>query len=332
MCPCDEVLSAMPYAPSGISVVAEDLAGMRSQAFGLAEYVALPTRFHSVQATGLLHRCLPSSLWPHPLRALSQKPDPLHDDLVFSVAGKGGAVGAAMHRSGRHVVQIQNPRIRSDRFDLVIANYHDEIDGPNVLLSRTALHGLTAVKLAEARSRWRDRLNVSGRPLLAVLVGGANGRFRFGREEAESFADRLASVARRTGANLFITTSRRTAPEATAVLRDAVESVRGTLWSGGDDNPYRGLIACADWLVVTADSVSMVSEAVASVAPVYVQRLPGKSRRIGLFLETLEKCGRIRMFEGELERWPVQPLDDTPIVADEMCRRLGLENLFRGSE
>ena len=321
----------MLYSPSGISVVAEDLAGMRSQAFGLAEYVALPTRFHAVQAAGLLHRCLPSSLWPRPLKALSEKPDLLSNDLVFSVAGKGGVVGAAMHRNGQHVVQIQNPRVRSDRFDLVIANYHDEIDGSNVLLSRTALHGLTAAKLAEARARWGDRLNVSDRPLLAVLVGGANGRFRFGREEAESFADRLASVARRTGASLFITTSRRTGPEATAVLRDAVESVRGTLWSGGEDNPYRGLIACADWLIVTADSVSMVSEAVASKAPVYVQRLPGKSRRIGLFLETLEKCGRIRGFEGELEQWDALPLDDTPVVAGQMCERLGLVNLFKGA-
>ncbi|AQS83669.1 MAG: mitochondrial fission ELM1 family protein [Acetobacter aceti] len=319
----------MLYAPTGIAVVAEDLAGMRSQAFGLAEYVALPARFCAVQATGLLHRCLPSSLWPRPLTALSEKPFPLHDDLVFSVAGKGGAVGTALHHRGRHVVQIQNPRIRPDRFDLVIANYHDEIDGPNVLLSRTALHGLTALKLADARAQWRDRLHVSGRPLLAVLVGGANGRFRFGREEAESFADRLVSAARQTGANLFITTSRRTALEATAVLRDAVESVHGTLWSGGDDNPYRGLIACADWLVVTADSVSMVSEAVAGTAPVYVQGLPGKSRRIGLFLETLEKCGRIRMFEGALDNWPVQSLDDTPVVAARMCQRLGLENLFR---
>jgi mitochondrial fission protein ELM1 len=262
------------------------------------------------------------------LTALSEKLLPSHEDLVFSVAGKGGAVGAAMRRRGRPVVQIQNPRIRADRFDLVIANYHDEIDGPNVLLSRTALHGLTEVKLAEARLLWRDRLNVSGRPLLAVLVGGANGRFRFGREEAEDFAKRLMRVARKADANLFITTSRRTAPEATAVLREAVESVGGILWSGGDDNPYRGLIACADWLVVTADSVSMVSEAVASTAPVYVQRLPGKSRRIGLFLETLQKSGRIRMFEDELESWQVQPLDDTPAVAEQMCQRLGLEELF----
>ncbi|NHN88366.1 mitochondrial fission ELM1 family protein [Acetobacter conturbans] len=316
-------------SPSRIAVVAEDLAGMRSQAFGLADYINLPSRFCAVRASGLLHRRLPSSLWPRPLLALSEKPVPARDDLVFSVAGKGGAVGAALRHEGRAVVQIQNPRIRPDRFDLVIANHHDEMEGPNVLLSRTALHGLTTAKLAAARAHWLDTLRVPDRPLLAALVGGANGRFRFGREEAESLADRLASAARQTGAKLFITTSRRTGPEATAVLRDAVESVHGTLWSDGEDNPYRGLIACADWLVVTADSVSMISEAVASSVPVYVQRLPGKSRRIGLFLATLEDAGRIRMFEGDVENWPVTPLDDTPLVAHEMCERLGLSRLLQ---
>ena len=319
----------MLHSSTDIAVVAEDLAGMRSQAFGLAEYLALPSHFHAVRASGFLQRRLPSSLWPHPLTALADEPAPSPSSLVLSVAGKGGAVGAALRQKGCAVVQIQNPRMRTDRFDLVIANHHDEMEGPNVLLSRTALHGLTAAKLSEARAQWQGRLRHAARPLLATLVGGANGRFRFGREEAESLAHRLALASRQTGAALFVTTSRRTGEEATAILRAMVEEVGGTLWSGGADNPYRGLIACADWLVVTADSVSMVSEAVASAAPVYVESLPGRSRRIGLFLKTLEQAGRIRRFEGELARWPVTPLDDTPLVAREMCDRLGLVKLFR---
>lgn len=317
----------MVHQPSGISVVAEDLAGMKSQAFGLAEYLDLPARFHAVRPAGALHR-LPAACWFNPLAALSA-PFPGESDLVFSVAGKGGAVGAALRGDNRPVVQIQNPRVRSTRFDLVIANHHDELTGDNVLLSRTALHGLTAEKLAEARLVWKPRLRASGRPLIAVLVGGANGRFSFGRAEAELLARQLVQASRRVDADLFITTSRRTGPEATAVLRETAAAAGGSLWSGGSDNPYRGLIACADWLVVTADSVSMVSEAVASSVPVYVQQLPGRSRRIRLFLDTLAACGRIRLFGGLVESWATESLDDTPLIAREMCERLGLETLFR---
>jgi len=77
--------------------------------------------------------------------------------------------------------------------------------------------------------------------------------------------------------------------------------------------------------VVTMDSVSMVSEAAATAAPVLVAPLPGKSRRIKLFLDGLTSDSRIRPFAGRLEMWPVKPLDDTPIAAAEMRRRLGLD-------
>ena len=77
-------------------------------------------------------------------------------------------------------------------------------------------------------------------------------------------------------------------------------------------------------LKVTMDSVSMVSEAVATAAPVMLARLPGRSRRSSLFTEVLLHEGRVREFAGRLELWPVSPLDDTAEAAAEMCRRLGL--------
>lgn len=311
--------------PGGISVVAEDLAGMRSQAFGLAGYFDLSSDFCPVRPHGLTGK-LPFRLWPDPIKMMTgDRPPP--GNLVFSVAGKGGAVGAALRRRGYPVVQIQNPRVSPRRFDLVVASCHDEISGPNVLLSRTALHGLTRQRLEAARGDWTDRLKPSGRPLISVLAGGANGRFRFGRAEAMELAEGLMTAVRRLNASLFITTSRRTGEEATAILREAATVSGGRIWTGGAGNPYAGLIACSDFLVVTSDSVSMVSEAVAGSAPVYVYELPGRSRRISLFLETLQDAGRIRPFEHDLEPWPVTPLDDTPRIAREVSEHLGLTDL-----
>ncbi|GBR07080.1 hypothetical protein AA21952_2231 [Acetobacter oeni LMG 21952] len=304
------------------------MAGMRSQAFGLAGYLSLPARFCPVRAGGLSER-MPFPFRPDPLRTVAGVNGSEEHDLFLTVAGKGGRAGRALHRREQTVVQIQNPRVNPAYFDLVIANDHDEIDGPNVLLSRTALHGMTPARLRAARAAWAEQLRVPGRPLLAALVGGANGRFRFGRTEAEDLARHLIQAALRLDAKLFVTTSRRTGEDATSILRDAVTAVGGRIWTGGTDNPYAGLIACSDFLVVTTDSVSMISEAVAGRAPVYVYRLPGKSRRIGLFLKTLEAAGRIRMFEGEPEAWPVMPLDDTPLMAREVCRRLGIMNYLR---
>jgi mitochondrial fission protein ELM1 len=84
------------------------------------------------------------------------------------------------------------------------------------------------------------------------------------------------------------------------------------------------MLALADAIIVTIDSVSMVSEAVATAVPVMLASVPGRSRRIGVFTEELLKEGRVRKFLGRLELWPAAPLDDTAEAATEMCRRLGL--------
>ena len=47
------------------------------------------------------------------------------------------------------------------------------------------------------------------------------------------------------------------------------------LWDGEGENPYFGLLGLADFLVVTCDSVNMVSEAASTGKPVYVADLPG---------------------------------------------------------
>lgn len=314
--------SVLPHGDHAVAVVAEDLAGMRSQAFGLAARAGLDPFFCPVRARGPWGR-VPAAWWPAPLRAI----DPLDAGaagLVFSVGGTGGAVGAALRERTRRVVQIQNPRMRLDRFDLVVANRHDEISGPNVLLSRTALHGVSPERLAVARAEWQPRLAHLPRPLVAVLLGGSNGRFRLDEVVATRLAGQLADMMCRDRVGVAVTPSRRTGDAVCRIMRETLSPLGGWVWDMQSDNPYLGLLACADALVVTKDSVSMVSEAVAGTAPVMIADLPGRSRRIGLFLRDLAEGGRTRLFTGRMQDWPVAPLDDTIAVAAEMRRRLGL--------
>ncbi|GBQ11112.1 hypothetical protein AA16663_0744 [Komagataeibacter rhaeticus DSM 16663] len=298
---------------------------MRSQTFGLAQRAGLEPRLHALVPRGVW-RHVPAAWWPAPLRAV-QPLGLAADDLahpVISIGGSGGAVGAALRRQGARVIQVQNPRLPPDRFDLVIANRHDRIAGPNVVLTRTALHGVTPERLAQACVEWAPRLAHLPRPLVAVLVGGGNGRFRLGRAEGASLAAGLAAMMRRDRVGIALTPSRRTAPEVCLELRHALAGPDAWIWDQSGPNPYLGLLACADAIVVTMDSVSMISEAVATTAPVMVAALPGRSRRIGHFLQELMQAGRIRPFAGRLETWPASPLDDTVMAAEAVRHYLGL--------
>jgi len=304
-----------------VAVVVEDFAGMRAQGFGLTERAGFVGRLcpvHPRRGVGLL----PSRFWPLPLRAVAPL-DVAGCDAVVSVGGKSGVVASALRRTGRKIIQVQNPRIRLDRFDLVIANKHDEIDGPNVVLTRTAMHGVTPEVLAKARAEWMPRLAHLPRPLVACLIGGANGRYTLDATIADILVQGLREAMEFDRVGLVVTPSRRTTPEVRRVLEDGLAPLGAWVWDMKGDNPYLGLLACADTILVTIDSVSMISEAVATSVPVEIMRLPGSSRRIELFVHELKKAHRVRTFEGRVEGWSVSPLDDTPMAAEAMRRLLG---------
>jgi mitochondrial fission protein ELM1 len=217
---------------------------------------------------------------------------------------------------------VQHPRIDPARFDLIVVNRHDGLTGPNVFVTRTALHRATPARLAEAAAVWTPRLAHLPRPLVAVLVGGSNGRFRLDAAVATALGASLAGMMQADRVGLALTPSRRTSEDAQAALRGAIAPLGGWMWDMDGDNPYFGLLALADAIVVTEDSVSMVSEAVATSAPVLLAALPGRSRRIRRFNHYLQEDGRVRPFAGRLDLWPVTPIDDTQAAADEMRRRL----------
>ncbi len=308
--------------PSSSWVLTEDYAGLRTQALGLAEAAGLAPETRVLRARGLW-RHLPAAWWPRPLAAI--EPSALASpwpELAIGCGGKSAAVLAALAKRMR-VVIVQHPRLPPRRFDLVVAARHDELRGPNVLVTRTALHRVTQARLAEAAATWAPRFAHLPRPLVAVLVGGSNGRFRLDAAVGAHLTGQLADMMRRDRVGVAVTPSRRTDPAVRAMLHEQLEPLGGWVWDMTGDNPYFGLLALADAIVVTGDSVSMVSEAAATTAPVLLAELPGRSRRIGLFTRGLIDDGRVRRFAGRFEHWPVAPVDDTFVVAAEMCRRFG---------
>ena len=308
--------------PSSSWILTEDYAGLRTQALGLAEAAGLSPETRVLRAREPWRR-LAAAWWPRPLTAIEPAAlAPPWPELAIGCGGKSAAVLAVLAKRMR-VVIVQHPRMAPRRFDLVVAGRHDELTGPNVLVTRTALHRVTPARLAEAASVWAPRLAHLPRPLVAVLVGGSNGRFRLDAAAGAKLAGQLAEMMRRDRVGVALTPSRRTDPAVRAVLHDQLGPLGALVWDMAGENPYFGLLALADAIVVTNDSVSMVSEAVATPAPVLLAALPGRSRRNGLFTRGLIDDGRVRPYVGRFEHWPVEPVDDTWVAAAEMCRRFG---------
>ncbi len=89
----------------------------------------------------------------------------------------------------------------------------------------------------------------------------------------------------------------------------------GFFWDGEGDNPYLSMLANADAIIVTGDSVNMVGEAIATAAPVYVVPPPGRRGKIDAYLSALADAGAIRIWSGALEDWRRAPVNATPDIA-----------------
>ncbi len=300
-----------------------DLAGLRAQALGLAEAARFAPDERLLKLKPFWKH-VPPALWLNPLSAVDglavEGPLPR---LIIGCGGAGARVASRLRRPGVKVVAVQHPRMRLNKFDLVLAARHDGITGDNVIVTRNALHRVTPLLLAAEAAQWQFVFAGLPRPRVAVLLGGANGRYGFDEETVRKLAGALAQMMDQDKVGLMVTPSRRTGPQAMQILRDKLAPRGAWIWDGLGENPYFGMLGTADAIVVTADSVSMVSEAVATPAPVLLARLPGRSERIGAFMDAMVADGRVQDFAGRLQMWDTAPLDDTAAAAAEMRWRLG---------
>lgn len=301
-------------------VLTDDKAGTRHQCTGLAARIGWPEPVIMTSRPRWPWSHLPARWWLAPLQ--SQRADgarlraPWPDLLILSGRGAVALGPAIRHASaGRtKLVAVQDPRLPLDRFDLVIAPRHDRLAGANILAIDGALTGITPAVLAQAKQDFADLGRLPG-PRVAVLIGGGNRHFRLASAEAERIGQQLRELADH-GASVLVTTSRRTDAAAQRALQMALDGRAALFWDGhqgGASNPYRGLLAWADHLLVTADSVSMLCEAIGTGTPTQILPLPATrpDGKFAHFHRDLIERDLCRQFDGMLAHWSPPPFDET---------------------
>ena len=290
--------------------------GAELQCLGLAEALGFPCEVKRVQRLPPPLSYLPPSLWPSPLPRTIEEGCVWPDILISS--GRGSVAGAlAVRRASNktYTVHIQTPYVNSSCFDLIVVPQHDLLRGENVLVTKTALHRVTAKNLADAAQKFRFQFSALPRPLIAVLVGGSSKYLTCSPTTMCRLADSLIAAVSASGGGLAITTSRRTGERNEEVLRQRLGKVPMFFWDGLEPNPYVGLLALSDAIVVTSDSISMVSEACATGKPVHVFNMGETSKKLRQFHATLSTDGFTRPFAGRIEHWSYEPSDETDKVA-----------------
>ncbi len=258
-------------------------AGERGQILALAEALGWP--FELKQLDYRKYEFRTSLLRGSDLRGIrgdqSSPLQPPWPDLVISAGMRNEPVGRWIRNQsgGRtRLVHIGRPWARPEQFDLLVTTPQYRLpQRDNILHNTTTLHRITAARLAAEADRCRPRYARLPEPWIGVILGGNSGPYTLGQRTAAHIARLASELARRQGGSLLITSSARTSRKALAAFERHL-SVPYDLygWRPDDaDNPYYGILGLSTSLVVTADSVSMLSEACATGKPVYMAELGG---------------------------------------------------------
>jgi mitochondrial fission protein ELM1 len=308
--------------------ITDTSAGNQRQTLALAEQLGMPVRHLVLQPRAPWSWLAPRGELGGRL-ALSRRQRKLFAPPWPSVAIGCGRAAALFTRMLRrlacgqcYTVQILDPRIDPAHWDTVIAPRHDGIDGANVLRPLGSLNSVDDAWLADGRESCPSFADLP-QPRVGVLIGGPRQGIMLDDGYARQLAACLLERQHREDGSLLVLASRRTPAVLIEVFRDALKDVPGLVWAGRDDgrNPYPGVLGWADRLVVTPDSVNMLSEACAVGCPVHTfspAPLPPKFAR---FHQALRDAMLLHdLDETAPPRQP--PLRETAQLAAELRQRI----------
>jgi uncharacterized protein len=299
-----------------IWVLEDPRAGTAAQALGIAERLGAPFRRVPLRFGPLAK--LP---WPVPtLAGLADRAafTPPWPRLVISAGRRSAPISRWLRARGARTVHAMRPGFGAGDFDLLVIGAHDRpAPGPNVMVIQGAAHRLTPEALAEAPAGFPDFATLP-RPIVTLLLGGpvrAEGM-------APDVAARIAQQAAGLGASVLATTSRRSGAAAGRAVADVLRNIPHRLypWGGDGANPYGAMLAMADTLVVTGDSISMLSEALMTTAPLLIADPGGLGPRHQAVAESLIAAGLAARLGDPLPP-PRATRDETGRIAAEIRSR-----------
>jgi mitochondrial fission protein ELM1 len=304
-----------PTANPPVWILSDGAAGNERQAMALAQAMRLRADSLRVGLRGpwrwFAPRLRAGTAWalPATLHVRLRAPWPA---LAIGCGRHAALVTSWLRRASAgktFTVQILDPRIDAGCFDLVIAPRHDELAGANVIQTIGSLNPVDEIWLADGMARF-STMSQLPQPRTAVLLGGPRRGLDMDAAWFGAFLARVNALAARDGGSLLVSASRRTPDPWRRAARERLRAACVHFWTGPDDgeNPYQGYLAAAERIVVTPDSVNMLSEACAAGKPVLTLLAPTARGKIPRLHAELRAQGWLHDFAENVDLSTLLPL------------------------
>ena len=299
-------------------LLTEGMHGMISQVEGLAKSLDLDFIHEKVELKSFW-KLLPPKLTPVSSNVYKEI-ESSDFDIIISCGRK--SVIPSIHlkkNSNKKVINIhiQNPKVSFKNFDFIVAPEHDGITGENVINTKGAIHYLSEQEILANKDYLGSFIKKDQRKIIALIIGGPTKYYDYSIENIEKIFTNLKSLLEINNSQLVVIPSMRTPKN---IINYATEffGENHTVIKDVDKKAYLSALAVSEYIVVTCDSSSMISEAALTGKPIYIANIKPKrnDKRFQKFRNLFKELNIIKNLSEELEIWNYQKLDETNRVAN----------------
>ena len=263
-------------------------------------------------------------------------------DFVVSCGSSVAPVNVFMSKENNAkniIVMKPGPLVGSGNFDLAIVPEHDRPAASKRTVVTTLAPNLAdADTLRLAGEKVRRYAGIGRGTVVGLLVGGGNPEFALTPQLMDRVVSAIKLFCADHDAEIIVTTSRRTSAEVEKVLKERLgndPACKLLVIANEKNSPevLPGILDLATFVVVSSESISMVSEAISSgkrTVAFTLDKKTGVTTKHERMLTQLEKSGFIRiassdgllrMMEDALsDKEPVKKIDDKEKILEAVGR------------
>ena len=296
-------------------LLTQGMHGMVSQVEGLAKALKLNFKHQKIKLKSFWN-LIPPKFTPISENLLTEKF--VCDCKVVISCGRKSVIPsiALKKRLGNQIfnIHIQDPKVSFKHFDLIVSPEHDSIRGSNILTTQGSIHYLTKKEILD-NSKYLE-LSTGKKQIVSFIIGGPNKYYDFSDEQIHFVFNKIKTLFTPDKYKIIVIPSYRTPQE---VIKKAYNtfSVNHHVVKKIDKKAYLCSLAIADYVIVTCDSTSMISEAAVTGKPVYMAMMkPKKSiARFKSFYTKFKDLGIAKELSESIDNWSYDKLDEVNRIA-----------------
>ena len=306
-------------------LLTEGMHGMISQVEGMAK--ALNTEYsHKIVRLSFPWNLVPPKFTPISNIILKDKiyiDDNEIPDLIISCGRKSVVPSIFLKRKNSKIftIHIQDPKVSYKNFDAIVAPEHDNLKGDNIYNSKGAIHYITEKEISKAKQYLVDK--IKSEKVVSLILGGPNKYYSFSSDQIINIFNQIKSIFVSDGFKVIIIPSMRTPKE---IINLAIKEMGscGYVVNKVDKQAYLSAYALANYVIVTCDSTSMISEAATSGKPVFVAHMETKKNnyRFKRFFELFKQMGITRDLGEKVETWTYNKHNEAQRIAAEIKNKI----------